>query len=229
MKLLKLPIVILLFVSCNNKKDSDNRASFKLEFNQDLVDTLEQMVAVDQIAAGVPQGKYKDLGAEQWKLFKDSVYRTHEKQLQKIFTEFGFLGFDLVGKKGSQNFWLMVQHSDHNINFQKKVLKAMKHHVDNNNASPSDYAFLVDRIKTNSGEAQVYGSQVDYNWKVCQAFSKKILDSANVNKRRKAIGLEPLEVYLNEMSELHFEINKDIFIKNGITKPKLYVITKKED
>jgi hypothetical protein len=37
---------------------------------------------------------------------------------------------------------------------------------------------------------------------------KKLTDSANVNKRRESIGLEPIEAYLNIMSEMHFEMNK---------------------
>ena len=43
-----------------------------------------------------------------------------------------------------------------------------------------------------------------------------------MNKRRKSIGLEPIEIYLNGMSEMHFEMNKENMLKRGITEPKLY-------
>lgn len=36
------------------------------------------MVEVDQIAANIPQGKYKQLSLEAWNAFKDSVFTTHQ-------------------------------------------------------------------------------------------------------------------------------------------------------
>ena len=77
-------------------------------------------------------------------------------------------------------------------------------------------------VRLNKGQPQVYGTQVDYNWEVCQAFPKTLEDSINVNQRRKKIGLPPLKEYLNQMSEMHFEINKAIFLEKGINGPKLY-------
>ncbi len=206
-------ILISLFFCCKNEKK---------QFNEELSEELERMVRVDQIVANVKKGKYKKLSDSEWKIFKDSVLENHEEKLIKYFNEYGFLGFDIVGEKGSQNFWLMVQHCDKNINFQKNVLSKMKKEVINNNANPQNYAFLIDRIKINSNQPQVYGTQVEYNWNTCQAYPKRLKDSLNVNKRRNDIGLEKLEEYLNEMSELHFEINKETFSKIGITKPKLY-------
>mgnify|MGYP003584461233 CR=1 FL=1 len=60
-------------------------------------------------------------------------------------------------------------------------------------------------------------------------FGKEIIPRAlenpeSVNQRRKAVGLEPLEKYLNGMSEMHFMMNKDRYEKAGILKPKLYPI-----
>ena len=100
----------------------------------------------------------------------------------------------------------------------------MKVEVLKNNAHPDNYAYLTDRVKLNFKEKQVFGTQVDYNWKTCQAYPKSLFDSANVNKRRKEVGLVPLEVYLNEMSKNHYEMNKEIFLSEGIKEPKLYEV-----
>ena len=139
-----------------------------------------------------------------------------------IFKKNGFIGIDMAGDEGSMNFWLMVQHSDHNPDFQKEVLEKMKIEVDKGNADPSNYGLLVDRVKLNKGQAQVYGTQVRYNMHTGQAYPKKLADSITVNERRKSIGLEQIEIYLNEMSKMHFEMNKEGYIKIGITEPKLY-------
>jgi len=97
------------------------------EVNQELADELSRMAEVDQIAAYILQGKYKEMTSEQWNSFKDSVFTTHQKRLKEIFDKYGFVGFDLAGEEGSQNFWLMVQHSDHNSNFQKEILEKKRY------------------------------------------------------------------------------------------------------
>ncbi|MDF0706458.1 MAG: DUF6624 domain-containing protein [Bacteroidota bacterium] len=214
----------LLIASCKGKSSAEIEKEEKVVFDQSLADELERMAEVDQIAAYIPQGKYTEMSQEEWKSFKDSVFTTHQKRLTQIFDKHGFVGFDLAGENGSNNFWLMVQHSDHAPDFQKKVLQQMKIAVDHNNASPSNYGLLVDRVNLNTGLPQVYGTQVDYRFDVCQAFPKNLKDSANVNQRRSEIGLPPLEEYLNRMSKMHFEINKKIFLDKGIKGPKLYEI-----
>lgn len=171
-----------------------------MEFNQELTDELLRMVDVDQIAAGVSYGKYKELPLEEWRKFKDSVFRTHEKQLQEVFNNNGFPRYDLVGEEGSRNFFLMVQHSDHNSEFQSRVLKEMKIQVDESNANSGSHVLLVDRVNLNTGKAQIYGTQVKNNMNNGQAYPKILEDSSNINKRRNSIGLEPIEVYLNDMS-----------------------------
>lgn len=221
-KIYRILLVGILIIGCKQKDTDKKVTGDKVEFNQDLVDELKKMAEIDQVAAYIPQGKYKKLSQEEWNSFKDSVFTTHQKRLLKIFKKNGFVGIDIAGNEGSMNFWLMVQHSDHNPDFQKEVLKKMKIEVDKENADPSNYGLLVDRVKLNTGHAQIYGTQVTYNMHTGQAYPKKLADSVTVNKRRKSIGLEPIEIYLNDMSKMHFEMNKEGYIKLGITEPKLY-------
>jgi hypothetical protein len=47
----------------------------------------------------------------------------------------------------------------------------------------------------------------------------------SVSKRRAEVGLEPIEQYLNMMTLMHFEMNKDNLKNRGITEPKLYKTT----
>ena len=223
-KLLGILIIGFSFFGCKENSSEKKEIKQKIEFNQDLADELKEMAEVDQIAAYIPQGEYKKMSNEEWNSFKDSVFTTHQKRLKQIFDKYGFIGFDLAGEEGSRNFWLMVQHSDHNPNFQKEVLERMKIEVDKGNAIPSNYGLLVDRVNLNTGEKQIYGTQVTYNMETGQAYPKPLEDSLNVNARRISIGLEPIEEYLNGMTEMHFEMNKDNYLKKGVTEPKLYEI-----
>lgn len=225
-KILRILLIGISLTGCNHLH-ADKKDNEKVVFNQELADELTKMAEVDQIAAYIPQGEYKKMTTEQWNAFKDSVFTTHEKRLKQIFDKHGFVGFDLAGEEGSESFWLMVQHSDNNPEFQEEVLGKMKIEVGKENADPGNYGLLVDRVMLNKGGKQVYGTQVTYNMETGQAYAKSLEDSLNVNERRESIGLEPLEVYLNAMTERHFEMNKENYLKKGVTAPKLYGITQK--
>ena len=222
-KILGLLTIGLLLIGCKEKASNEGESQEKkVIFNQELANELSRMAEVDQIAAYKPQGEYKKMDNEQWDSFKDSVFITHQKRLLEIYEKYGFVGFDLVGKDGSRNFWLMVQHSDHDPDFQKEVLEKMKIEVDKGNAIPSNYGLLVDRVNLNTGNKQIYGTQVTYNIETGQAYPKPLENSLGVNVKRKSIGLEPIEEYLNRMTEMHFEMNKEYYLKKGVTEPKIY-------
>lgn len=153
--------------------------------------------------------------------YSDSVFLVNEYRLRAVFDKYGFPGYDLVGEKGSNNFWLMVQHCDKNVGFQQSVLKAMEAELLKHNANPKNFAYLTDRISLNTNRQQIYGTQVTYNTDSCQAIPKPLQDSLNVDKRRVLLGLEPIEPYLNWMSQAHFEMNKTVYEKKGIHGPKL--------
>lgn len=218
--LIFIMFMCLSLFSCNqtSKRDSDRK---KIEFNQGLADELKLMTEIDQVAASLPQGDYKQWTQERWEKFQDSVFTTHKVRLEEIFDEYGYPGYDLIGKEGSNNFWLMVQHSDKDLEFQSRVLEKLKIEVETKNADGRNFGLLTDRVKINSGENQIYGTQVRYN-SIGQAYPKPLYDSVNVNKRRAEVGLEPLEQYLDMMTRMHFETNKEFLKSKGITEPQLY-------
>lgn len=224
---LKLIIPVLLLLACQQTPSPVNdHQTKKIEFNQELADELEEMVVIDQFIAGnaYPTEKYSDLSQEEWLVFRDSIFKSNQTRVAEIFEEHGFAGYDLIGKDGSKNFWLIVQHSDHNPEFQNEVLVKMKIEVDKGNADSKIYGLLVDRVKINSGERQIYGTQVTFNTDIGQAYPKPLADSATVNERRVSLGLDPLEVYLNNMTKMHFKMNRERYLGIGITEPRLYPV-----
>lgn len=177
---------------------------------------LEEMRKTDQIAANHWENE--------WNKYKDSVFTTHKIQVEKMFKDYGFLGFDKVGKDGSNNFWLIVQHCDKFPEFQTKILKAMEKEVKKKNANPNNHAYLYDRVAKNAGQKQKFGTQLDYEVETTgRAFPKfGLIDSVNVDKIRKEYDLGQLKDYLNQMTTLHYEMNKEHYQKIGIMKPNLY-------
>ena len=214
--------ILLLFLSISGLSQTIENGP--VQFNQSLADTLKERAEIDQIAAYIPKGKYKDYSREEWKAFKDSVFSTNKVFLEKVLDTHGYPGYDLVGEDGERNFWVMVQHCDFDPAFQKRVLKQLKTQYEKGNADGRNYALLTDRVNLNSGEEQVYGTQVTYVVETGQAIPKTLVDSSNVNERRKSVGLIPLEEYLNRMTISHFEMNKEFMLQRGIEEPKLYEV-----
>lgn len=120
-------------------------------------------------------------------------------KVKKIIDMYGWPGPDEVGKQGAKTIFLVVQHADSLT--QVTYFPLMQEAVKKGKARPQDLALLEDRILTNQGKEQIYGSQVRTNETGKYEFFP-IKDEANVNKRRAVVGLQPLEEYAK-----YFDIN----------------------
>jgi hypothetical protein len=135
------------------------------------------------------------------------VIRSNFTLIKKIADKYGFPGFDLVGEESSNNYWMLVQHCDFNVPFQKRVLELMKPKVHKKNASGQNYAYLVDRINLNEGKQQIYGTQI--NMSMDGTTLKPCMDTLNLDKRRLVVGLGPIKEYLKQCDDIFYELNKD--------------------
>lgn len=129
--------------------------------------------------------------------------------LKNIVKKYGYPSHTLVGESSSHNFWLMVQHSDSDLKFQKKLLKLMFKEVKRANASARDYAYLADRVRINSGEPQLYGTQIVVKDTKKGYQLKPVFQPEKLNERRRQMGLPPFEEYLEKANKIFFELNKD--------------------
>lgn len=134
-------------------------------------------------------------------IITDSLNLFHVKI---IFRKYGFPGYDILGQEGSRNFWLIVQHQDKIPAFQDSVLQLMKIQVDVGNASLIDYAYLLDRVKVNVGKPQIYGTQMTLNQDGTSYVPKSVVEPEKLNERRKSVGLEPIEKYIESMNKRYF-------------------------
>jgi len=188
-----------------------------------LVKELQVLVKADQRAAvnATPPASHSLLTLEEWKATKDSIYLANQLRAEQILNKYGYPGYDVLGKNGSYLFWVLVQHSDHNPEFQKRVLNLMRQEVEYQNASPQDFAYLTDRVEINTGTKQVYGTQVTYNVISGKASPLPTIDPDHLNDRRLQVGLEPIESYLAEMTASHMERNS---VMGGVTNVALLLL-----
>lgn len=122
---------------------------------------------------------------------KDSINLV---KVTAILDKYGWLGIDDIGEKANTALFIVIQHADGDTAIQRKYLPVMRLAVQHKKAQPDQLALLEDRVLTNQGKPQIYGTQVHAGKNGKNVFFP-ITDERNVNKRRAAIGLEPLEVY----------------------------------
>ena len=97
-----------------------------------------------------------------------------------------------VDQRQMDAIWLGLQHSTKEI--RKKYFPYVEKAVKNGDLSKQQYALMKDRMLMDDGKPQIYGSQIE-NGKLY-----KIENPETVNERRKEIGLETIEDYLNRFN-----------------------------
>jgi hypothetical protein len=120
-------------------------------------------------------------------------------RMKEIIAKHGWPGKSLVGNDGTSAAWLLVQHADRDLAFQKRCLTLLERAVKAQEASARDLAYLTDRVLVAEKKKQVYGTQfreVDGNLE-----PEPIEDEKNVDLRRKEVGLPNMAEYRKRMEE----------------------------
>jgi hypothetical protein len=137
-----------------------------------------------------------------------ATFKQHKSYLVAIIDQHGFSGYDLVGPETSNRFFILVQHCDDDPLFQQQVLTLMKPQVDKGNADTKGFAYLTDRILVNSGDLQLYGTQLIYEeGNEGRAMSRGVRCAEKLDERRAEVGLEPIKVYLERATAMHKAMN----------------------
>jgi hypothetical protein len=114
------------------------------------------------------------------------------EELKRIVHRHGWPIISLVGDRASHAAWLVVQHADHDPEFQQDVLQLMEEvrQVLPDEVSWHDIAYLTDRILVHhEKKPQWFGTQHYFNPKG-KLVPYPIDNKKQVNKRRIEFGLE---------------------------------------
>lgn len=130
--------------------------------------------------------------------FDERIDRRHTRATKEIVSQYGWPGETRVGPLGAQAAWLLVQHADHDRDFQKQCLRLLEAAVKNNDAQAQHLAYLTDRVCVGDGLSQRYGTQLGY----------PIADPEQVDERRAAVGLGPLAEYLASSQQMLEQFRK---------------------
>jgi len=122
----------------------------------------------------------------------------HYPELVRILGKYGWPAISLVGKEAAGEYWLLVQHQDDHLEFQKRVLALTRRATDTGEASKVDYAYLYDRVTTNEGKPQHWGTQT--TCKNGKPVLDPVDDPAGLEQRRSELQLMPLDKYLKMLA-----------------------------
>lgn len=145
--------------------------------------TLENILEDDQ--------KYRN-PVYDWKK-QNPIDRKNIKIVTKIIDSLGWLGAEKVGKNANLAFFVVIQHS-HELSTMERYLPVMEEAAKKGNADKRQLAYLIDRIELLNNRKQIYGTQ--YSIRENGAFFiDNLIDSSQVDVRRKTMNLEPLNNY----------------------------------
>lgn len=119
----------------------------------------------------------------------EAVEREITVRMREIVAKVGWPTKSMVGSDGSSAAWLLVQHADHDLAFQRACLEKMEPLVQSGEAAGKDFAYLWDRVAVSEGRPQRYGTQLDGD----DVFPLE--DPGHVDARRKALGMSTLAEY----------------------------------
>lgn len=170
--------------------------------NRELQAEIFAMVEEDQSVVNFQN----ILDQDQKKL--NEVRTKHNQRLKEIISTYGWPGIQLVGLEGASGMWLLVQHQDKDLAFQKQCLVLLKEAVEKQEAQAREYAYLLDRVRKNENLPQVYGTQWELKDRKWLLYSLETPE--NLNQRRLEAGLNSIEEYAEEMKKIFHLKDTDI-------------------
>lgn len=121
----------------------------------------------------------------------------HDARLKDIIDLHGWPGRSLVGEDGADAAWVIAQHADRHHEWRRSWLPLVREAASKSEADPRHLARLADRVALVDDNAQLYGTWAQRGPGGDVVFDPPALGSAeDVDARRRAIGLPPLDVDL---------------------------------
>jgi hypothetical protein len=131
-----------------------------------------------------------------WNL-KRELNNENLRLLDSIIAVKGWPKVSQVGSTASAAAFLVIQHAE--LKVQQRHLPLIKTSCEQKEASWDFYAHVYDRVCILQGKPQLYGTQCEVDPKTGEYKFFPIEDEANINKRRKEMGMKPIEEYAEMM------------------------------
>lgn len=120
-------------------------------------------------------------------------------EVKQLLDKHGWLGIDKIGKEANETLFLVIQHADSLTMEHYFPLLVQSYTLGKSPAK--HYALMIDRLLTERGQAQLYGTQMQMQQQNGKFIPFPIANAKEVDTRRKKLGLESLAAYLKKMND----------------------------
>ena len=130
----------------------------------------------------------------------------HTDIIKVILSIHGWITISQFGIDADNQAWLLVQHADHDREFQEQVLIKLTDLYQKGETNPRNYAYLYDRVALNSekfGMKQKYGTQLSISADGQFSLGLHAGTTQDLNICRQQVGLEPIEDYIERIKVLY--------------------------
>ena len=186
-----------LTVTPSQRENSESGSGFNNELRIELLRMAEED---QQVRVALPR-EWEEPGQVSPELFDQltEIDSRNTNRMREIVEQYGWPGKSIVALDGADAAWLLVQHADAGLEFQKECLELITQAAREGEASWQNVAYLTDRVLVAEGKKQLYGTQIDMSSGEPVPFP--IEDEGEVDQRRESVGLGPLEDYLRFFKE----------------------------
>ena len=169
---------------------------------------LVHMAAVDQfmrlqIEHIHARGFYEPETQLFWEGFDErwvAIDLKNREELKELLSRYEWFKISEFGPEADHAAWLIAQHADRDVHFQKQVLQTLEKLLPLGETSGSNYAYLYDRVAVAENRLQRFGTQGRCvgpgRWEPWPSEEPQDLQA-----RRDALGLGPLEENIRRVSK----------------------------
>ena len=187
------------------KKDSIIGVS-KQQLDQGWIKLLDNMVYMDQEFRSFDITFFNDSYLNEHPyLMMTTIDSVNFNKLVKTCAEKGFPTYKSIGFNAMSNLLLLLWH--HRYSYQTnpnwvKIRPFIQREIDAGNLPPSFLALFIDQYQISTNQPMIYGMLLRAYYNQPEYDQFQIQDIPNLNKRRKEIGLAPIELWLASLNQI---------------------------
>lgn len=138
----------------------------------------------------------------------DNNHSINEKKVKDILDNYGWPTKEMSGERGNWTICNVIQHSDNEVRIH--YLPMMRQAVKDKKLEARFLVRAEDRIATERGDLQIYGGQMKYYPETKSFNLWPVFEPKNVDKRRTAIGLDSIAIFLKNRFDFEWNLEEQI-------------------
>lgn len=210
MKHILLFSLVLMF-NCTNKTKAEKKVSVNEKEN--LIALIDEIWKTEQEPIRRRDSLMSIYGVDsdivkKQQFIIDKNLAINEKKVINILKKYGWPTKKMIGERGNWTICNVIQHSDNEVRIQ--FLPMMRQAVKYKKLEPRFLVRAEDRIATERGDLQIYGGQMKYYPETKSFNLWPVFDPENIDKRRTAIGLDSIAIFLRNRFDFEWNLEEQI-------------------